>query len=103
MRWVALTAVLALAGCGGPNVDANGFTIDPDFEKRLQQQLLDAKPGSVIELPAGKFALSRSLSLAASGVTVRGKGMDRTILSFAGQTSTQRRQPVQSSTATWIV
>ena len=24
-------------------------------------------------------------------------------LSFAGQTSTQRRQPVQSSTATWMV
>lgn len=86
-RIAPLTLVLALTACGGPKVDANGFTIDPDFEQRLQQQLLDAKPGSVIDIPAGKYALGRSLSLAANGVTVRGAGMDRTILSFAKQTS----------------
>src|SRR3569623_2096673 len=39
----AACAALALLGwCGGPKTDANGFTIDPDFENRLQQQLLDA-------------------------------------------------------------
>ncbi|WEJ99538.1 MAG: right-handed parallel beta-helix repeat-containing protein [Candidatus Sphingomonas phytovorans] len=82
-------AVLALAGgcSGGPKTDAQGFVIDPDFEKNLQQKLLDAKPGDVVDIPAGKYALSRSLSLTANGVTVKGAGMDKTILSFAKQTS----------------
>ncbi len=85
---VPMLAALALSACnGGPQIDAQGFTIDPDFEKGLQQQLLDAKPGDVIAIPAGKYALTRSLSLAANGVTVRGAGMDKTILSFAKQTS----------------
>ena len=77
----------ALSACGGPKTDAQGFVIDPDFEKNLQAKLLDAKPGSVIEIPAGKYALSRSLSLTANGVTVKGAGMDKTILSFAKATS----------------
>ncbi|HWK34670.1 parallel beta-helix domain-containing protein [Sphingomonas sp.] len=86
---IGCAAALALvAGCDtGPKTDAEGFTIDPDFEKNLQAKLLDAKPGAVIEIPAGKYALSRSLSLTADGVTVRGAGMDKTILSFAKQTS----------------
>src|SRR3569623_392155 len=85
--FAACAALALLGGCGGPKTDANGFTIDPDFEKRLQQQLLDAKPGDVITIPAGKYALSKSLSLTADGVTIKGAGMDKTILSFAKQTS----------------
>ena len=85
---LASAAALALlAGCGGPKTDANGFVVDKDFETRLQQRLLDAKPGDVIDIPAGKYALSRSLSLTANGVTVRGAGMGKTILSFAHQNS----------------
>ena len=58
---LAASAVLALlGGCGGPKTDANGFTIDPDFEKNLQQQLLDAKPGDVVTIPAGKYKLTRA-------------------------------------------
>ena len=85
---IALAVIVALGSCGtAPAIDAQGFTIDPSFEKKLQEQLLDAKPGDVIVIPAGKYALSRSLSLSVSGVTVRGAGMDRTILSFARQVS----------------
>jgi len=81
-------AALFLGACNGsPKVDAEGFVVDPDFEKELQEKLLDAKAGDVIEIPAGKYALSRSLSLSANGVTIRGAGMDKTILSFARQTS----------------
>lgn len=80
-------ALTLLAACGGPKTDADGFVLDPDFEKNLQQRLLDAKPGDVIDVPAGKYALSRSLGLAADGVTVKGAGMDKTILSFAKATS----------------
>lgn len=83
----ALIAMLTLvAGCG-KQMDADGFTIDPGFEKTLEQKLFDAKPGDVIDVPAGKYALTRSLSLAVNGVTIRGAGMGKTILSFAKQNS----------------
>lgn len=85
--FAAVAGLALLSGCGGPKTDANGFMIDPDFEKKLQQQLLDAKPGDVVTIPAGKYALSKSLSLTADGVTVKGAGMDKTVLSFANQTS----------------
>lgn len=83
----AALALTLLAGCGGPKTDAQGFVIDPDFEKALQAKLLDAKPGDVVEIPAGRYALTRSLSLTANGVTVKGAGMDKTVLSFAKATS----------------
>ena len=47
--------------------------------------LLDAQPGDVIEIPAGTFSFDRSLSLNVDGVTIRGAGIDETILSFADQ------------------
>lgn len=53
----------------------------------LQELLLDAQPGDVIDIPAGTYAFDRSLSLGVDGVTIRGAGMDETILSFAGQVS----------------
>lgn len=86
---IASLGLLALvAGCHrAPQTDAQGFVVDPDFEKNLQQRLLDAKPGDVVTIPAGKYALSRGLSLTGSGVTVKGAGMDKTVLSFARATS----------------
>ena len=81
---ILCAAAIALAGCSkSAQTDANGFVTDPGFEKKLQQQLLDAKPGDVVTIPAGKYSLSRSLSLTGNGVTVKGAGMDKTILSFA--------------------
>lgn len=54
-------------------------------ESTLQELLLDAQPGDVIEVPAGTYSFDRSLSLNVDGVTIRGAGMDETILSFADQ------------------
>jgi parallel beta-helix repeat protein len=70
-------ALLLLAGCGKPSAE--------DFQKTLQEKLIAAKSGDVIEIPEGKFHIDRTLSLIANGVTIRGKGMDKSILSFAGQ------------------
>ena len=56
-----------------------------EFHKQLQTQLINASPGDVISIPAGVHKLSRSLSLNVSGVTIRGEGMDKTILSFSDQ------------------
>ena len=58
-----------------------------DFQKQLQTQLIKAKPGEVVEIPAGTWQLDRSLSLKVSGVTLRGAGMDQSILNFKGQKS----------------
>lgn len=58
---------------------------DAGFARVLQEKLLDAKPGDVIEVPEGTFQFDRSLSLRVDNVTLRGQGMDKSILSFKGQ------------------
>ena len=58
---------------------------DPDFADLLRQRLIDARPGDVIEVPAGRFSFDRSLSLRVDNVTLRGVGQDKSILSFKGQ------------------
>jgi len=87
----ALAALGALGGCGKSASDSNvrvgDLPVDTDFAKKLQGELLDAKPGSVIEIPTGRYHLDRGLSLRVNGVTIRGAGMAQTILSFRNQTS----------------
>ncbi len=56
-----------------------------DAQERVQTALLDAKPGDVVALGAGRFDLTDGLSLDIANVMVRGAGEDKTILSFAGQ------------------
>ena len=43
------------------------------------------QPGDVIEVPEGTWQLDRGLSLSVDGVTVRGAGINKTVLSFKGQ------------------
>lgn len=52
---------------------------------RLQEALILAAPGDVIELGEGRFTLTDGLSLDVDGVTVRGAGMDKTVLDFTAQ------------------
>lgn len=78
--WVG-TAGLLLAGCGEQLPAAPPLS----FEDALQQQLIEAQPGDVIEIPAGTHELTRGLSLNVPGVTIRGQGMDTSILSFRNQ------------------
>jgi parallel beta-helix repeat protein len=73
----ALAGILLFSSCGKPAPE--------DFQKNLQERLINAKSGDVIDLPEGKFHLDRTISLTVNGVTIRGKGMDKTVLSFAGQ------------------
>jgi parallel beta-helix repeat protein len=56
-------------------------------QKKIQTQLIMAENGSVIELEEGTFSFTNSLSMEdKKNVIIRGKGMDKTILSFKGQT-----------------
>jgi len=57
-------------------------------EKSLSAQLMLAKDSSVIELGEGQFIFKNSLILEGrNNVTIRGKGVDKTILSFKIQES----------------
>src|SRR5690606_24746579 len=56
------------------------------IEKDLQAQFIMAQDGDVIELPEGNFMFTRTLSIdGKSNITIRGKGMDKTILSWKNQ------------------
>ena len=58
-----------------------------DFEKKLQTKLIMAEDGDVINIEAGKFLLTKSLSLdGKKNITIRGKGIDKTVLNFKAQT-----------------
>jgi parallel beta-helix repeat protein len=87
---VGFLCVIA-AACGKQGGEApsnNGLTTaDAAFQKQLQEQFLDAKPGTVIEIPAGKHPLDRVLTLRANGVTIHGAGTDTSILSFKNEIS----------------
>jgi len=83
---VAVTMGLAaLAGCQQQQQQAAAPAASTEYQKVLIERLLDAKPGDVIEIPAGRHAFDRSLTLRVNGVTIRGAGMDKTILSFKDQ------------------
>ena len=56
-----------------------------DAQTRLQEALILAEPGDVVQLGAGVFTLTDGLSLDVNNVVVRGAGMDATTLDFAGQ------------------
>lgn len=81
------TLLAATALCCSMPVLAKTITIEAgaDAQERLQEALILAEPGDIVELGAGTFTLTDGLSLDVDKVTVRGQGMDKSILSFAGQ------------------
>jgi len=83
--FTALLAATLLASCNG-QTEAPSDT-DLSYQEKLLTQLIDAKPGDVITIPEGIYNFDRSLSLTVDGVTIRGAGMDKTVLSFKGQIS----------------
>jgi len=57
----------------------------PNFEKDLQTALIQAKPGAVTELPEGTFPTTGTLSLTVANLTIRGRGIGKTVPSYRGQ------------------
>lgn len=100
LRIISVLALAAAAACGGavstPGVTQTGsacpngrcieLQASTQDEATLQLALIDARPGDVIMLRAGTYHLLTPLSLDVDNVTLRGEGMDKTILSFRGQT-----------------
>ena len=83
MRYLII-AVLASLACACSEHGAE--TASPgDPVERLHLAIVNAASGDVIEIPAGHYAFQRPLVLKADGVTLRGAGMDATVLDFSGQ------------------
>ena len=66
---------------------ATHFIKDEKLQKELQEKFILVEDGGTIELPEGNYSLSKALSIEGKkNVTIKGKGRDKTILSFLGQT-----------------
>ncbi|MEZ6069241.1 MAG: parallel beta-helix domain-containing protein [Pirellulales bacterium] len=105
MLVTAIAAALLSTGCAPPRGGATPGTtavtvtaepapkvtrIEPGegAREKIQEALLDSEEGETIELAEGTFAIDQTLSLFdTAGVTIRGAGMDKTILDFKGMIS----------------
>ena len=86
MLKVSMFGAIALTVLTGPVAAAtHSVAAGEGAQERLQEALILAAPGDEIVLGAGRFVLTDGLSLDVTGVTVRGAGMDETVLDFTGQ------------------
>ncbi|RHW16893.1 hypothetical protein D1610_13760 [Sphingomonas gilva] len=83
MRWLTPLCLIALAG----PLAAKEIKVEAgaNAQERLQGALIEAEPGDVVAIGAGRFELTDGLSLDVDNVTVRGAGPGETVLSFKGQ------------------
>ena len=58
-----------------------------DLAFRLQKAVIEARPGTLIVLPEGRFEFNDELIINQTNITLAGKGMQKTILDFANQAS----------------
>lgn len=79
---IEIVCLVALAACSAEEASPPR---DDSFQQQLLTELITAKAGDVIVIPAGLHEITRGLSLNVSGVTIRGEGMDKSILSFKKQ------------------
>jgi parallel beta-helix repeat protein len=87
---VRTNATAAVADAEGDvSLQAQTYVIPPSerVQFELQARIIDAVPGDVIQLEAGRYELQRQLDVAADNVTIRGRGPEKTILTFKGQTA----------------
>ena len=62
------------------------FTRAQDMRRQLQAQFIESPDGAVIEIPEGRFQLNMALWMdGKNNITIKGKGIDKTILSFKDQ------------------
>ena len=93
MRFASfVVAAGVLSGCGeddpcdGISGQCIGLTAGASATE-VQTALIEVPTGGTIAFGAGTFRFQTDLSMDVDGVTIRGAGADKTILSFAGQTS----------------
>ena len=83
----AAVSVLALAAACGPTEPPKPVELAPSETANadLQALLIKAKAGDTIEIGEGTFNFTEGLSLTVDNVTIKGAGIDKTIISFKDQ------------------
>lgn len=89
---LAVAGAAGSTGCGdddsGPCSGVEGTCIAVEKGATVgeaQRALIQATPGSTVAFAAGKFTFNTGLSLDVDDVRIIGAGMEKTVLSFAGQ------------------
>lgn len=85
---LSLAAMLAVAAMPAAAKTIHVAAEGADANEKLQEALILAEPGDVVELGPGVWKLADGLSLDVDGVTLRGSGTDDatgSILDFSGQ------------------
>ena len=90
MRFHHFVAPLAIVLAAATPAQAKTIKVEAggtDANEKLQEALIVAEPGDVVELGAGTWQLTDGLSLDVAGVTLRGAGIGEggSILDFTGQ------------------
>lgn len=57
-------------------------TASENFEFDAQEAIVMAKPGDTVELPAGRFPMQGELTINTPYITLKGQGMDKTVLVY---------------------
>lgn len=81
---IAISAVL-LASAAPVLAETHQIQPGEGAQEALQEALILAEPGDEIVLAAGRYTITDGLSLDVDGVTLRGAGMDATILDYTTQ------------------
>ena len=83
--FVGFASVLALTSAAPILAKELAVAPGPGAQERLQEALILAQPGDVVMLGEGRFDLTDGLSLDVAGVTLKGAGPEKSVLSFKGQ------------------
>jgi parallel beta-helix repeat protein len=83
----------AAVACGGGGDSCTNAAGDPCVEiepgesaqTEIQEAFIAAQAGDVIHLGEGRYTLTVDLAIDTDDVTIRGDGMDKTVLDFTGQ------------------
>ena len=92
---ILLVLAFVFSGCHnndlgyGPIIENNIYFFGPNtenIEAKLQEALINMNNNGIIDLASGKYEFKTTLSLdGKDGITIRGAGLNKTILSFANQ------------------
>lgn len=84
MKRVSLVIALVCIAASARAAETVSLTPDMD-EFAIQEALITGEPGTIFQFEAGVYKLTQGLSVDTEGVTLRGRGMDKTIFSFKDQ------------------
>lgn len=86
-RCCAVTTWLSVLTLFQLESSAETFVVpsSPDVQFVLQSRLIESQPGDIIQLEEGRYEFRGELNLICQHVTIRGRGPDKTVLSFRDQ------------------